>query len=105
MWGGLLWLREGQLPGEAELDSLDPAGKETSVWSPGNRAMGQGRGSFHGTEEYAELVLWRPGPEPSCATIPATGCQQSFGKEGLALDTLLGPVGMPWFSVAECPGD
>lgn len=46
MWGGLLWLSVGQLPGEAELDSLGPTGaKEKSAWSPGDRRKGQRRDS------------------------------------------------------------
>lgn len=48
VWGGLLWLSVGQLPGEAELDSLDPTGaKEKSAWSPGDRRKGQRRDSVH----------------------------------------------------------
>lgn len=40
MWGGLLWLRGGHPPGEAELDSLGPAQAEREVgtesWRQGN---------------------------------------------------------------------
>lgn len=56
MWGGLLWLRGGQPPGETELDSLGPTGaKEKSAWSLGDRGMGQRRDSFHGGEGESAL--------------------------------------------------
>lgn len=62
MWGGLLWLSVGQLPGEAELDSLGPTGaKEKSAWSPGDRRKGQRRDSVH--------VVGREGSVPRTSSL------------------------------------